>query len=131
MQNAIIGDDNSITGGVVGAVTLVAFNALLDRLAQHYDWAKWLFEGRRTDLVRGGEVDESAVRHVGLRRTELEDALAGQGVDDVSTVERASLEPAGEVVVHLKDDEQPATRKDLAQVLAELRSLTERVEQKM
>lgn len=127
VQNAIIGEDNTVLGGVIGAVTLVAFNALMDRLAQRYDWAKWLFEGRRTDLVVNGAIQEREVAHVGLREQELRDALSVQGVDDVATVERASLEPGGEVVVHLRDADQPVTRADLERAIATLTAVVQAV----
>lgn len=49
VQNAIIGPDNSVLGGMVGAVVLVAFNALLDRVATFNSFGRWLLFGRGTD----------------------------------------------------------------------------------
>src|SRR5436853_7830103 len=57
VQNAIIGDDNSLTGGLLGAVILVLGNAIVVRLVRRHDVAVRLFEGTPSVLVRDGELD--------------------------------------------------------------------------
>jgi uncharacterized membrane protein YcaP (DUF421 family) len=75
VQNAVIGDDNSLLGGMVGAVTLVAVNAGVNRLTAISPTAERLFEGRGTLIVDGGRVIDSQLRRLGLRRSELEHAV--------------------------------------------------------
>src|SRR5205085_3370830 len=54
VQNAIIGNDNSLVGGLVGAVTLVAINSVLVRTSQPSQTAVVLLEGPEEVLVRDG-----------------------------------------------------------------------------
>lgn len=61
VQNAIIGDDNSLVGGVLGAVVLVAANAGLERIAQVFPAFRRVVEGRPTPVVRHGEVIDGAL----------------------------------------------------------------------
>src|SRR6266487_3321807 len=78
VQNAIIGDDNSLTGGLLGAVVLVAVNASVVRgVARAPRLGRW-FEGSATVLVRDGRIDEAALRREGLRRSDVLAAVRRQ-----------------------------------------------------
>jgi uncharacterized membrane protein YcaP (DUF421 family) len=123
VQNAIIGPDNSVLGAMVGAVVLIGFNVLLDRLSTRYSFGRRLLVGSATEVIRDGRVDTAALTRLGISPAELDLALRRQGSDDVAEVERAALEPEGEIVVTLKPGERSATKDDLAAAVAELRSL--------
>ena len=110
---------------MVGAVVLVAFNALLDRVATFNSFGRWLLLGRGTDLIADGRLDDRALARIGLNRSELDLALRRQGADDVAEVQRAALEPEGEIVVTLKPGERTATRDDLDRAVAGLKVLIE------
>ncbi|QLQ14651.1 MAG: DUF421 domain-containing protein [Micropruina sp.] len=125
VQNAIIGPDNSLLGGLIGAVVLVFVNDLLDRLAQRVGWVRWLLEGRATPLIRDGVVNEDNVSRLGLTDKELLLGLRRLGADSPKEVKLASLEPGGDMMLRLKDGEQSATKDDLARAVAELRALIE------
>lgn len=125
VQNAIIGPDNSLLGGLIGAVVLVFVNDLLDRLAQRVGWVRWLLEGRATPLIRDGVVNEDNVSRLGLTDKELLLGLRRLGADSPKEVKSASLEPGGDMMLRLKDGEQSATKDDLARAVAELRALIE------
>ncbi|HEY2738938.1 MAG TPA: DUF421 domain-containing protein, partial [Thermoanaerobaculia bacterium] len=58
VQNAIIGDDNSVTGGVIGAFSLLAINWLVVRLLFRLPRLNNALEGSETVLVRRGKVDK-------------------------------------------------------------------------
>src|SRR3981189_235790 len=70
VQNAIIGNDTSLTGGVVGAVTLVAVNAAVNRVVASNTTAARIFDGKPTTVIRDGHVIQRALVHLGLRRSE-------------------------------------------------------------
>jgi len=123
VQNAIIGPDNSVLGALIGAVVLIGFDLLLDLLTQRSRWLRHLLEGRSITLVREGHADRAALRRVGIRDRELALALSRQGVDKVSQVQAASLEPAGDLLIDLLPGERPASRDDLAAAVAELKAL--------
>jgi uncharacterized membrane protein YcaP (DUF421 family) len=125
VQNAVIGNDTSLTGGVVGAVTLVAVNAVVARAVASNARAARLFDGHSTTVIRDGHVVGRALRHLGLRRSELDHAVRLQNGDDVAQVQRGSLEPGGQLVVTLKRSEQSATKADIAEVTARLSRIEE------
>lgn len=113
VQNAVIGPDNSLLGGAIGAVVLVAVDAAVVRLMRRSDRAARLLEGTPTVLARDGHWEEGALRTEGLRRADVESALRRQGANRVEDVERISIEPGGTIVVSLKPDEETATVGDL------------------
>lgn len=123
VQNAVIGQDNSLVGGLLGAAVLVGVNAIVVRIVAANAKLTRVFEGTETVLVRDGEYDTKALRREGLRREDLDVALRRQGANEVADVKVAALAPGGSIVVTLKDGEQPATRADLARVEAKLDAL--------
>jgi uncharacterized membrane protein YcaP (DUF421 family) len=125
VQNAIIGNDNSVTGGAIGAVTLVTVNELINRLSVTSDRVRRVFDGTDTQLIERGRLDERAIRRVGLRPRELDHAVRLQNGDDVDEVETALLDPSGQLILTLKPEEQSATKGDVARLTAQL----ERIEQ--
>jgi uncharacterized membrane protein YcaP (DUF421 family) len=56
VQNAVIGNDNSVTGGAIGAVTLVATDAALNRWIARSSWAARVLEGNPTTLISDGKL---------------------------------------------------------------------------
>jgi uncharacterized membrane protein YcaP (DUF421 family) len=127
VQNAIIGNDNSLAGGLIGAAVLVAVNAVVVRAAASSQTAARAFEGTPTVLVEDGEYDAAALRREGLRRDDVEAAVRRQGANDASEVERATLGVGGAVIVTLKAEAQPATKADVALIAAALSRLEARL----
>ncbi len=106
VQNSINAGDNSLTGGLVSAVTLVTVNWLVA-------WATWrwrpfekLVEGRPVRVVTDGKVHVGALRRELLTLSELRSALRKQGVARVGDCRRVTLEPDGTLSVVRKDVEQ-------------------------
>lgn len=124
VQNAVIGNDNSLVGGAIGAVTLVVVNSAVNRAALRSDRFSRFFEGTDTPVIEHGAVDERAVRRLGLRRHDLDHAVRLQNGDDVAQVESGVFDPGGQLILTLRNDEQSATRGDVA----ELRRHLERIE---
>lgn len=121
VQNSIIGDDNSISGGLLGAVVLVVFNWALDRAEHRFPRFRHLVEGRPTTLVEDGRVHSDRLVALGITPHELSLALRTQGADDVAEVKRARLEPGGEIMVDLARDAQTADYGDLVREVEALR----------
>ena len=95
VQNAIIGDDNSITGGLIGAFSLLAINWVLARLLFKLPKLNEALEGTKTVLIRHGVVDDAALAKETLTELELRSVLHKQGINDYSEVETCVLEPNG------------------------------------
>lgn len=95
VQNAIIGDDNSITGGLVGAFSLLAINWVLMRLLFKMPKVNEALEGTKTVLIRHGAVDQAALSKETLTEEELLSVIHKQSLNDFSEVEMCVLEPNG------------------------------------
>lgn len=121
VQNAVIGPDNSVSGGLLGAATLLAFNALYVRFGTASARLQWLLEGRPTELVRQGEFEHARIRRLGLKESEVLAALKHQGADSVGEVENATMSPGGSLVVELDRDAQDASLLELRTELDRLR----------
>lgn len=123
VQNAVIGADNSLTGGMVGAVTLVAVNAAVNRLIAGSAVAARIFDGRATTVISDGHIIDRALRRLALRRSEIDSAVHLQNAADVSQVEHGGLEPGGQLVLTMKAAEQGATKGDIAELTDRLRRI--------
>jgi uncharacterized membrane protein YcaP (DUF421 family) len=124
VQNAIIGPDDSLVGGVIGVVTLLAVNAVVLRLVRRSERIDRAFEGGTTTLIRDGVVDEQSLRQLGIRQADLMGALHAQGAEELSEVRVADMYPSGAIVVDLTDRARDATRTDLARVERKIDDLT-------
>jgi uncharacterized membrane protein YcaP (DUF421 family) len=120
VQNAVIGNDTSLTGGVIGAVTLVVVNAVVNRVVASNAMAARIFDGGPTTVIRDGHVIQRALTHLGVRRSELDNAVHMQNGDDVSEIQDGILEPGGQLVLTLKRADQSATHADVAQLRDQL-----------
>ena len=125
VQNAVIGNDNSLLGGMVGAVTLVAVNAGVNRLTAISPTAERLFEGRATMVIDGGRAIDSKLRRLGLTRSELEHAVRLQNGNAIGQVDFGRLEPGGQLVLTLKHAGQAATKADVAELIERLTRVEE------
>ena len=102
VQNAIIGEDNSVTGGIIGAFSLLAINWIVIKLLFRLPRVNEALEGDEVVLIRDGRIDKEALRRETLTELELLSVLHKQGLDDVSEVEKCTLEPNGTFYVESK-----------------------------
>ena len=107
VQNAMVGPDDSVWGGLVAAGTLFAANGIVAMFARRSKIAARLVEGTPTILVRHGTVLTENLAQEGITRDDLLRALREHGVDEVSVVRSAILEVDGSISV-LKEDEFPS-----------------------
>lgn len=127
VQNAVIGPDNSLTGGLLGAVVLIAVNGGVVRLIRRSDRVSRVLEGTPTVLVRDGHFDDTALRDEGLRRGDVDAALRRQNANNVSEVKELTIEPGGALVATLFDGEENATLDDIRRLEAKIDLLLERL----
>jgi uncharacterized membrane protein YcaP (DUF421 family) len=95
VQNAIIGNDNSLTGGLIGAFTLLAINYLVVRFLFQHRRLDEIFEGKPTVLIDKGQIVEKALARELLTRAELITVLHRQSFSGLEEVDRCILEPGG------------------------------------
>lgn len=95
VQNAIIGDDNSVTGGIIGAFGLLVINWLVVRALFRSPRLTRMMEGRSTVLIQNGQIDTRALERESLSREELIEVIHRQGFESLHKVHRCELEPNG------------------------------------
>ena len=95
VQNAIIGNDNSLTGGLVGALALLIINYLVVRFLFGHRRLDQILEGDPTTLIKNGCVDQQALAKELLTTSELMTVLHRQGFQHVKDEEHCILEPGG------------------------------------
>src|ERR1035441_2890881 len=93
VQNAIIGDDNSVTGGIIGAFSLLAINWLVVRVLFRSPRLTRMLEGRAAILIRNGQIDQKVLERESLSREELIAVIHRQGFEHLHQVRRCELEP--------------------------------------
>lgn len=121
VQNAIIGSDNSLLGGVIGATTLLLFNYIVVRFVFSHPSVERLIEGDAAVLMRGGKVIDERLRAEGITLHELEAASRRQGFASLNELDKAILEANGGVTfVAKKPRPHDARHQDLMKRLDEL-----------
>jgi uncharacterized membrane protein YcaP (DUF421 family) len=95
LQNAIIGEDNSLAGGIIGATALLVLNWIVVRfLYAHPVIARWL-EGDSDVLIKDGALLEPRLQRELITKEELEAAARRQGLESLQHVETCRLEVGG------------------------------------
>ena len=123
VQNAIIGDDNTLVGGVIGASTLLGVNYLVARVLYSNRRLERIVEGDADVLVENGEVRHDRLKKELLTVAELESAAHRQGFASLDEVDRAVLEMGGAISFVRKEPDPEAVRHDeLLERLKELSS---------
>ena len=95
VQNAMIGDDNSVSGGVIGAFALLAINWLLMWVLYRTPKVNSALEGSAAVLIKDGVVLEDVLKKETLTYEELLSALNKNGFNDPADVAECVLEPSG------------------------------------
>jgi uncharacterized membrane protein YcaP (DUF421 family) len=120
VQNAIIGNETSLLGGLLGAVILIGANYGLVALSFRRPRVNRLLQGTSTTLYEDGHVREQNLRHELMTREELVAALRRQGME-LEDVEQVALTPEGTF------DASPKPKAGIDDVLAAL----QRIESKL
>ncbi|HET8923901.1 MAG TPA: YetF domain-containing protein [Candidatus Acidoferrum sp.] len=95
VQNAIIGEDNSVIGGLIGAASLLLTNYLVVRFLYDHHKLDQLVEGKADVLVENGKVRTQHLKKELITLPQLEAAARKQGFESLSEVAQCILEPGG------------------------------------
>jgi len=110
VQNAIIGDDNSVTGGLIGAATLLVLNYVVVRFLYSHEKLDRIIEGDSDLLIAEGVVRMDRLKKELITRSELEAAAHKQGFGSLEEIDRAILDPGGTVAFFAKKPTTEDTR---------------------
>jgi uncharacterized membrane protein YcaP (DUF421 family) len=125
VQNAIIGNDTSLSGGIIGAVALLGVNALLVRM--YYRGSGFehkMLEDKDVYLIRGHVLQEEALRKLRINVGELTARAHERGFDDLHEVDTAVLYPNG--TIYMKSGAASDTAR-LDDILRQLQALRQEV----
>jgi uncharacterized membrane protein YcaP (DUF421 family) len=116
VQNAMVGSDVSIQGGLLAAGVLLVTNRVVAGLRIHSGiWGR-LIEGTPTVLVQDGQFLEAALRKEGLERRQVQMAMREHGVDSIEQIKLAVLETDGSISIVPEDARMIRTRKHVRQI---------------
>ena len=121
VQNAIIGNDNSVAGGLIGAATLLTVNYFVVRFLFKHEKLERLVEGDADVLIENGEIKHDRLRKELITLPELEMAVHKQGFASFDEVDRAVLEPGGTISFFAKRPTPEAERH--AELMAALQQI--------
>lgn len=127
VQNAIIGDDTSVTGGIVGAATLLAVNFLVVRFLYQHEKVDQIVEGSSTVLIENGKILKRRLAKELLTTQELEAAAHKQGLGSLAEVDKAILDPSGVICFIAK--QPPPEEKRHRELLARIDQLGREIAQ--
>jgi uncharacterized membrane protein YcaP (DUF421 family) len=135
VQNAIIGSDNSLLGGLIGATTLLVFNYLVVRFVFAHPSVERYIEGDADLLIRRGVLLEQRLRAEGVTVGELEAAARRQGFGSLREVDKAILEANGGMTFVAKKPRPHEARhqdlmKRLDEIGVEMKAIRARLEEK-
>jgi len=132
VQNAIIGEDNSVAGGMIGAVTLLVTNYLVVRFLFRHRRLDQLMEGKPAILIIEGHIHKDEMARELLTTAELQSVIRRQGFDGIHDIETCILEPGGAFSIKAKSPSAEVQRHaELLQRLDALQAQINAVEQKM
>jgi uncharacterized membrane protein YcaP (DUF421 family) len=107
VQNAMIGNDNSLAGGLVAAAALLVLNFTVGRAATRWAGFGRLLRGHATILINHGVIDDAHLHREGITHEDLKAALREHGVEHLDDVRLAVLETDGTISVLRNDDLTP------------------------
>src|SRR5215212_8235987 len=127
VQNAIIGDDNTVSGGIVGAVSLLGVNYFVVRFMFRHRRLDQMLEGEPTTLIENGKVCESALARELLTVGELKTVAHRQGFKNLEDVECCVLEPGGSFFI--EGHQPPSDERRHRELLARIEDLSRQIEE--
>jgi uncharacterized membrane protein YcaP (DUF421 family) len=110
LQNAIIGNDNSLVGGLIGAAVLLMLNHLVVRFLYNHEKLDRLVEGDADVLIDHGKIKKDRLKKELITMEELEAAAHRQGFGSLAEVDQAILETGGTVSFFAKKPEPDVKR---------------------
>ena len=125
VQNAIIGDDTSLSGGVIGVATLLGVNYLMAYIKFRVSPIEHLIEGKPVVLIENGQVQNDVLKREMMTEDDLEVIAHEEGLEKADEIETLTLDPNGTFFVDAKGDIKDARFK--REVLEKIDKLTKQI----
>lgn len=125
VQNSIIGDDMTVTGGFIGVLALMVLNRLIAIIKFRNSGFEKILEGKSRTLIEDGKINELAVKSELMTSDDLNVVANREGYEDVSEVEKCVINPNGVVFVEGKTPTRDERFK--AEVLEKIEMLSNQI----
>ena len=109
VQNAMVGENTSLQGGLTAALVLFVANFIVKRFMFSNRKFESFLEDDPVILVKDGKVDEQALNRVKISKSELDEAVREHGVDGIENVKLSVLEVDGNISVISEDEHSKQT----------------------
>jgi len=121
VQNAIIGNDTSLVGGIVGAGALLLINSVVAYVKYRWPKLETITEGKPVTLIENGKVDEKILKSELMTESDLDIIAHENGFDNADEIDRLVLDPNGSFLVDGKDEIKDAKfKRDVLHKIDEL-----------
>ena len=125
VQNAIIGDDTSVSGGIVGAIALLGINYTMSLVKYHSNWFESFIEGKPRILIENNIINKDAVKQELLTAEDLNTIAHKQGLDSAEDIEKCIIDPNGSFLV--EGNTKTSDENFRTEVLKKLEDLTRQI----
>jgi len=99
VQNAMVGPDTSLLGGIAAATVLFSINFILKKLMSRSKWFRSLLQEKPQLLIHEGKLDFRQLSRLDITHDELKEAMREHGVEHFTDVKLAMLEPDGNISI--------------------------------
>jgi len=99
LQNAVVGTDTSVTGGLIAATAVIAANLVLSRVVDRFRFLHHAVEGEPLMLMTDRKIQDRNMKRGGVDRAELEQATREHGVAGLDEVRLAVMEVDGSISI--------------------------------
>ncbi len=125
VQNAIIGQDNSLSGGFIGAISLLLFNYIVVRFLFKHRRLDQIIEGKETKLIEDGVINRQAMAKELLTESEMIAVAHRQGFQGLESLKTFALEANGNISLEGKEPSQNEKRH--AELIEKIELLTKQI----
>lgn len=99
VQNAMVGSNNSLLGGIVAAFALFIINLIFKKTMLHSKFIKEMLQDKPEILVHNGKIDFETIGRLGITNDELQEAMREHGVEYYKEVKLAMFEIDGSISI--------------------------------
>jgi len=111
VQNAMVGNNTTLTGGLMAATTLFTVNFLMKQAIYRFPSFGKFLQGEAIMLVYKGKMKIDNMHHTRISHDELMEAIREHGVDSLSEVDLAVLEVDGNISILSSNFHRKTNRK--------------------
>lgn len=99
VQNAMVGNNSSLTGGLVAALILFILNYLLKKIMFTSKFFRQLIQSKPEILIHNGKIEFSSLSRLGITSDEMQEAMREHGIEYYKDVKLAMLEIDGNISI--------------------------------